>query len=91
LRPERVLDVGCGTGKVARGLIARGLSVLGVERTYSADEWVALIATYSAHHALEPARLAELQRELHAAIAAHGGTVLARGNTLVSRSRARPR
>ena len=26
-----MLDVGCGTGKVARGLLARGLDVLGVE------------------------------------------------------------
>jgi SAM-dependent methyltransferase len=202
LKPERVLDVGCGTGKVARGLIARGLSVLGVEldermaaiarghgvpvevaafedwddagrtfdlitcgdawhwidpergwrkighvlrpggtvarfwnhhdvdeplrsafaavyrrvapelenvprsrdesdpraenrtyeweRTYDADEWVALMATYSANQTLEPARLADLQREMHAAIEAHGGTVLARGSTLVSRSRAMP-
>ena len=31
LKPERVLDIGCGTGKVARGLMERGLSVLGVE------------------------------------------------------------
>jgi SAM-dependent methyltransferase len=31
LRPERVLDIGCGTGKVARGLIERGLTLLGVE------------------------------------------------------------
>jgi SAM-dependent methyltransferase len=30
-RPARVLDVACGTGKVARALIACGLSVLGVE------------------------------------------------------------
>ena len=31
LRPAKVLDVGCGTGKVASELIARGLDVLGVE------------------------------------------------------------
>lgn len=31
LRPARVLDIGCGTGKVAVGLAERGLSVLGVE------------------------------------------------------------
>lgn len=31
LRPARVLDVGCGTGKAAVGLAGRGLSVLGVE------------------------------------------------------------
>lgn len=31
LRPARVLDVGCGTGKAARQLAARGLQVLGVE------------------------------------------------------------
>jgi SAM-dependent methyltransferase len=31
LRPAKVLDVGCGTGKVARSLAGRGLSVLGVE------------------------------------------------------------
>lgn len=31
LRPAAVLDVGCGTGKAARMLAARGLSVLGVE------------------------------------------------------------
>jgi SAM-dependent methyltransferase len=31
LRPADVLDVGCGTGKAARQLVARGLSVVGVE------------------------------------------------------------
>lgn len=31
LRPAAVLDVGCGTGKAARQLAARGLAVLGVE------------------------------------------------------------
>jgi SAM-dependent methyltransferase len=31
LRPSTVLDVGCGTGKAARLLAGRGLSVLGVE------------------------------------------------------------
>ena len=31
LKPERALDVGCGTGKVARLLVARGCDVLGVE------------------------------------------------------------
>ncbi|MDA0165076.1 class I SAM-dependent methyltransferase [Solirubrobacter ginsenosidimutans] len=60
-------------------------------RTYSADEWVALAATYSAHQMLEPSTLAELQRALHAVIVEHGGTVVARGRTDVSRSRAMPR
>jgi SAM-dependent methyltransferase len=206
LKPRQVLDVGCGTGKVARELLARGLTVLGVEfdprmasiarehgveveigafetwddrgrtfdlitcgdawhwidpvrgwrkvgrvlrpggtvarfwnhhevdeplksaleavyrrvapevlgvprsrdtrdasdpraenrsypwvRSYSADDWVALIATYSANQTLEPARLAELQRGLHATIVDHGGTVVSRGSTDVSRSRAAPR
>jgi SAM-dependent methyltransferase len=40
LRPERVLDVGCGTGKAARALMARGLVVLGVEF----DERMAAVA-----------------------------------------------
>ncbi|HEX4212237.1 MAG TPA: methyltransferase domain-containing protein [Candidatus Dormibacteraeota bacterium] len=31
LRPQAVLDVGCGTGLVAAALSDRGLSVLGVE------------------------------------------------------------
>jgi SAM-dependent methyltransferase len=31
LAPARVLDVGCGTGRLARPLAARGLDVLGVE------------------------------------------------------------
>lgn len=31
LRPAAVLDVGCGTGKAARPLMARGLDVVGVE------------------------------------------------------------
>lgn len=31
LRPARVLDIGCGTGKAARLLAASGLTVLGVE------------------------------------------------------------
>jgi SAM-dependent methyltransferase len=205
LKPSRVLDVGCGTGKIARGLMERGLTVLGIEldermaavarghgvtvevaafedwedggrtfdlitcgdawhwidpvrgwrkvgqvlrpggtvarlwshhevdeplrsaldavyarvapeiettgptherdesdprvenRTYpwdlsySADEWVALIATHSVHQALAPERLAELQRELHATITAAGGTVHGKGWTSVSRSRAAPR
>lgn len=40
LEPESVLDVGCGTGKVARALMERGLDVLGVEF----DERMAAIA-----------------------------------------------
>jgi SAM-dependent methyltransferase len=59
-------------------------------RSYSADEWVALISTYSANQTLEPGRLAELQRELHATILAHGGTVHVHGSTDVSWSRAAP-
>ncbi|MEU6787352.1 class I SAM-dependent methyltransferase [Nonomuraea angiospora] len=39
-RPTRVLDVGCGTGKVARTLARRGLTALGVE----ADERMADVA-----------------------------------------------
>lgn len=31
LRPATVLDIGCGTGKAARQLAARGMQVLGVE------------------------------------------------------------
>ena len=61
------------------------------QRTYSADEWVALIATYSVNQTLEPSRLAELQRGLHEAITAHGGTVVVHGSTDVSWSRAAPR
>jgi SAM-dependent methyltransferase len=206
LRPAKVLDVGCGTGKVARSLLDRGLDVLGVEldermagiarehgvtvevaafeswddrgrtfdlitcgdawhwidpvrgwrkigrvlrpggtvarfwnhneidepvrsalrdvferlipevdhsggtrhgvagedprvehrsypwvRTYTADEWVALISTYSVNLALEPSRLAELQRELHDTITTAGGTVHVNGWTFVSRSRGAPR
>jgi SAM-dependent methyltransferase len=40
LRPAKVVDVGCGTGKVAVSLAARGLSVLGVE----VDERMAEVA-----------------------------------------------
>lgn len=40
LRPERVLDIGCGTGRAAVALAARGLSVLGVET----DERMAEVA-----------------------------------------------
>lgn len=32
LRPHGVLDVGCGNGRAAAGLVARGVAVLGVER-----------------------------------------------------------
>jgi len=39
-QPSHVLDVGSGTGKVARALIERGLSVLGVEP----DEAMAVVA-----------------------------------------------
>jgi hypothetical protein len=46
------------------------------------------MATYSASQMLEPALLAELQRELHAAITDLGGSVIVRGSTFVSRSRA---
>ena len=46
------------------------------ERTYSADEWVALITTYSAQPDARAARLARLQRSVHAAIVDHGGTVV---------------
>ncbi len=59
--------------------------------TYSADDYVALVSTYSVQQSLAPERLAELQRELHAAIMAAGGTVTARYRTVVSRSRAAPR
>jgi len=40
MRPAKVLDVGCGTGKVAVSLAKRGLSVLGVE----VDERMAEVA-----------------------------------------------
>ncbi len=40
LRPSAVLDVACGTGRAARALMARGLSVLGVE----VDERMAAVA-----------------------------------------------
>ncbi|MEY9934806.1 SAM-dependent methyltransferase [Catenulispora sp. GP43] len=40
LRPAKVLDVGCGTGKAAVALVERGLSVLGVE----VDERMARVA-----------------------------------------------
>ena len=61
-------------------------------RTYSADEWVALIATYSANQTLEPATARRSSSAaLHATIVEHGGTVVARGSTDVSRSRAAPR
>ena len=40
LRPDRVLDVGCGSGRAAAGLVARGLDVLGVEP----DERMAAVA-----------------------------------------------
>jgi SAM-dependent methyltransferase len=61
------------------------------ERTYSADEWVALISTYSVNQTLEPSRLAELQRAVHETITAHGGTVTVHGATDVSWSRAAAR
>jgi SAM-dependent methyltransferase len=59
-------------------------------RTYTADEWVALMSTYSVNQTLEPSRLAELQRGLHEAITAHGGIVTVHGTTDVSWSRAAP-
>ncbi len=40
LQPTAVLDVGCGTGKVARALIERGIAVLGIEP----DERMARVA-----------------------------------------------
>ena len=46
LKPAQVLDIGCGTGKVARELTRRGLDVLGVEL----DERMAGIAR---EHGLE--------------------------------------
>ena len=70
---------------------ARGAATYEWSRSFSAEEWVRLIATYSVNQTLAPGRLAALQDGLHAAIAAHGGTVTARYTTRVSRSRATPR
>ncbi len=42
LRPDRVLDVGCGNGRAAAGLVSRGLDVLGVEP----DERMAAVARW---------------------------------------------
>jgi len=58
------------------------------ETTYSADEYLALVGTYSATQALEPGPRAEFERTLRAALP---GTVTARYRTVVSRSRAMPR
>src|ERR1700730_7980841 len=38
-KPARVLDVGCGTGKVARLFLARAGAVLGVERAWRMAAW----------------------------------------------------
>ena len=51
---------------------------------------MALSRTYSVDQTLAPARLAELQAELHAAVTAAGGTVHVTAD-VVSRSRAAPR
>jgi SAM-dependent methyltransferase len=53
LGPTRVLDVGCGTGKVARALMERGFSVLGVEP----DEAMADVAL---HHGV-PVEIARFE------------------------------
>jgi SAM-dependent methyltransferase len=58
LRPAAVLDIGCGTGKAARALVARGLDVLGVEvdpqmaalaRRHGIDVEVASFEAWDAH------------------------------------------
>ena len=51
------------------------------EHTLSADEWVALVATFSDHQCLGQERLSVLQRGLHAAIEDLGGTVRASSAT----------
>ncbi|MFD0731421.1 class I SAM-dependent methyltransferase [Planotetraspora mira] len=53
------------------------------EDTFSADEWVGLVATYSDHQRLGPERLTVLQRALHAAIENLGGIVRSHGETHV--------
>ena len=49
------------------------------ERTWSADEWVGLVATFSDHQRLGPDRLATLLKEVHAAIESFGGGIEDRG------------
>jgi len=57
--PGRVLDVGCGTGKVARLFLARGWDVLGVEpdsRMASVAESHGIRVEVASFEAWEPAR-----------------------------------
>ena len=68
----------------------------GERRTYrwwrelSADDWVAMLATFSDHRSLGHRRLRQLQKALHQAISASGGTVHSRCGTYVWSSRLVP-
>jgi hypothetical protein len=53
------------------------------ERRLSADDWIGLLATFSDHRALGPARLDALQQALHQAIQESGGVVRAACGTYV--------
>jgi SAM-dependent methyltransferase len=57
------------------------------EHSMSAEEWVALVGTFSDHQRLGPERLAVLQQALRAAIEGFGGTVHAHGETYLQLAR----
>jgi protein-L-isoaspartate O-methyltransferase len=72
---DRVLEIGCGTGKATRAVLERGVSVVCVElgpsleAIYTADEYIALLGTFSGHIAMEEAKREKLYREIHARLA----------------------
>ena len=53
------------------------------ERRLSADDWIGLLATFSDHRSLGPARLTALQQALHRVIQESGGVVHAACGTYV--------
>jgi hypothetical protein len=97
-----ILDVGIGTGIVARLFqAADGMREVGAfrdpeqwrfewERTYTRDEWLDQVPTTSDHSQFPSEQLVELLVGIGAAIDALGGSFTMRYTTLVITARVRP-
>lgn len=77
------LDVGCGTGIVARQFRAAGANVLGVEEVYTRDEWLDQVPTSGGHSRFPPPELEELLAGIGAVIDRAGGSFVMRYATVV--------
>ena len=66
--------IGIESGRPPSGFASVTRSELWWERTYTSDEWVALLGTHSDHRLLEPGHRSELHGAVRSAIDAHGGS-----------------